>query len=277
MNTKALYCNTMTKAVQPLKQPQRFPASKGDVVAQAAKSSGDGPLPRRRVRGSQKKSPVVMNPHQGAQSGSSTAVGAAAAGLIHEAVLPGDKNVAYGFLNRYRALVLDAGYRPIDVMNWQRAIVMDLLEKADVLEYYDATINSVSEQFFLPAVIRARWYGTNVGRLGRVPLNRRNIMLRDGLKCQYCGKGSNLTLDHVIPQSKGGPNSWENLVTACAPCNTRKGDSTLRELRWKLAKQPKEPSPWDMGIVLPGLGIADIASIPDEWSNYLFGSGSDTD
>jgi 5-methylcytosine-specific restriction endonuclease McrA len=138
----------------------------------------------------------------------------------------------------------------------------------------------VSEQFFVPAVIKAkRQRGKHLGRFGRVPLNRKNIMLRDGLKCQYCGKrgGSNLTLDHVIPQSKGGPNTWQNLVTACGPCNTRKGDSTLRELRWKLLSQPKEPSPWDMGIILASLGMSDLESVPEEWSTYLFSSGSDTD
>lgn len=180
-------------------------------------------------------------------------------------------------LSRYRALILDSAYRPIDVVNWQRAICMDLLEKADVLEYYDATISSVSEDFFLPAVMKARWYGGNIGRLGRVALNRRNIMLRDGLKCQYCGRKNDLTLDHVVPQSKGGPNTWENLVTACAPCNTRKGDSSLKKLRWKLLKTPKEPSPWELGIVLAGLGVGDINKIPDQWSNYLFSSGSEED
>ena len=107
-------------------------------------------------------------------------------------------------LSRYRALILDSSYRPIDVVNWQRAICMDLLSKADVLEYYDATVSSVSAEFFLPAVMRARTYlsGRKVGRLGRVTLNRRNILLRDNFSCQYCGRrgSSGLTLDHVIPQ-----------------------------------------------------------------------------
>ncbi|WPT15217.1 hypothetical protein PSENEW3_00003158 [Picochlorum sp. SENEW3] len=235
---------------------------------------------RSRLRGSKMKnhthSPVLVpqqqqNYQQKQGLSSHAAVGASAAGMTSPA------NVAYNILNRYRALVLDASYRPIDVINWQRAICMELLQKADVLEYYDTAISSVSEQFFLPAVMRARWYGGNVGRFSRVPFNRRNVMLRDGLMCQYCGKTKDLTLDHVIPQSKGGPNTWENLVTACSPCNTRKGDSTLRELRWKLMKKPREPSPWDMGIILSGLGISDVEKVPAEWSNYLFSSGSDTD
>lgn len=202
------------------------------------------------------------------------------AAMVGEIYVPDATPVAHLLTSRYRALVLDASYRPIDIVNWQRAIVLDLLQKADVLEYYDYTVSSVSEQFFVPAVIKAkRQRGKHLGRFGRVPLNRKNIMLRDGLKCQYCGKrgGSNLTLDHVIPQSKGGPNTWQNLVTACGPCNTRKGDSTLRELRWKLLSQPKEPSPWDMGIILASLGMSDLESVPEEWSTYLFSSGSDTD
>lgn len=201
------------------------------------------------------------------------------AAMVGEICVPDATPVAHVLTSRYRALVLDASYRPIDVVNWQRAIVLDLLQKADVLEYYDYTVNSVSEQFFVPAVIKAKRCGKHLGRFGRVPLNRRNIMLRDGLKCQYCGKkgGSNLTLDHVIPQSKGGPNTWQNLVTACGPCNTKKGDSTLRQLRWKLLSQPKEPSPWDMGIILASLGMNNLESVPEEWSTYLFSSGSDTD
>lgn len=177
---------------------------------------------------------------------------------------------ALGVLSRYRALVLDSAYRPIDVVHWQRAICMDVLQKVDVLEYYDYTINSVKEQFFLPAVMRARWYGGNTTRLNRVPLSRRNIMIRDECMCQYCGSKSNLTLDHVIPQSKGGPNSWTNLVTACSPCNTKKGDKTLKQLKWKLAKQPKEPSPWELTQVLAAVGVGDVKSVPPEWASYLF-------
>lgn len=216
---------------------------------------------------------------QRSQRGNTRSASSTPAALVVEPCLPGATPVAHLLTSRYRALVLDASYRPIDIVNWQRAIVLDLLQKADVLEYYDYTVNSVSEQFFVPAVIRAKRCGKYVGRFGRVPLNRKNIMLRDGLKCQYCGKrgSSNLTLDHVMPQSKGGPNTWDNLVTACGPCNTRKGDSTLRELRWKLLSQPKEPSPWDMGIILASLGMNNLESVPEEWSNYLFSSGSDTD
>lgn len=220
-----------------------------------------------------RSSPVIQE--RGLQH-SSLSSAAATGGVIAPLTSGSLERSPLQILSRYRALVLDSAYRPIDVVNWQRAVCLDLLDKADVLEYYDATISSVSEEFFLPAVMRTRWYAGRLGRLNRVPLNRRNVMLRDGLTCQYCGKaGGDLTLDHVIPQSKGGPNTWDNLVAACAPCNTKKGDSTLRQLRWKLAKKPKEPSPFELNIVLAGLGVGDVKKIPAEWSSYLFSSNSD--
>jgi 5-methylcytosine-specific restriction endonuclease McrA len=156
---------------------------------------------------------------------------------------------------------------------------MDLLEKADVLEYYDATISSTREEYYLPAVMKARWY--NGKKPIRVALSRRNILLRDKLCCQYCGKSGkhgavSLTLDHVIPQSKGGGNTWDNLVTACAPCNTKKGDKTLRQLKWKLKKEPQEPSAWELDLVLASVGAGDLKSIPEEWAGYLFYEKSST-
>lgn len=199
------------------------------------------------------------------------------AGASLQAAAPGPRSPHV--LSRYRALVVDAAYRPIDVVNWQRAICMDLMEKAEVLEYYDATVCSPSIEFYLPAVMKTRWYGGS--RAMRVAFNRRNILLRDKLCCQYCGRsgggagGALLTLDHVVPASKGGQNTWENLVTACAPCNTKKGDKTLRQLGWRLKKEPREPSPWEMDLVLSSVGAGDLKNVPEEWSNYLFYGGNE--
>ena len=192
-----------------------------------------------------------------------------------------------GFLSqsRYRALVLDPGMQPIDVVNWQRALVLDMLAKVEVLEYYqDVTVNSVSAEFFLPAVLMAKQVGKNASKFARVPLNRRNIMIRDNLTCQYCGTKPSrgklmggLTLDHIVPQCRGGENSWTNLVTACGPCNTRKGHQSLKELKWKLMSVPKEPSPFDLTMQLAMLGLGPVSDIPEEWSNYLFSSGSESE
>ena len=149
-------------------------------------------------------------------------------------------------------------------------------EKADVLEYYDTTISSSRADFYLPAVMKARWYNSRGNRRGlKVALSRRNILLRDDFTCQYCqknGKSGNvlLTLDHVMPSCKGGDNSWGNLVTACNPCNSKKGDKTLKQLKWKLLKEPKEPSPWELDLVLSSIGAGEIKNVPEEWSSYLF-------
>ncbi len=230
--------------------------------------------------------------------------------------------------SRYRALVLDPGMQPIDVVNWQRALVLDMLAKVEVLEYYQGvTVNSVSAEFFLPAVLMAKKVGRNASKFSRVPLNRRNIMIRDNLTCQYCGKKpsrgkvmSGLTLDHIVPQCRNGgvralgvvalpvvsvlrppgsprppvrhsdllvvspllalQNTWTNLVTACSACNTRKADRLLSELNsMKLLSTPKEPSPFDltMQLAMLGLGHGHLSDIPEEWSNYLFLSGEDSD
>jgi len=190
--------------------------------------------------------------------------------------------------SRYRALVLDPGMQPIDVVNWQRALVLDMLAKVEVLEYYqDVTVNSVSAEFFLPAVLMAKKVGRNASKFSRVPLNRRNIMIRDNLTCQYCGKKPSrgklmggLTLDHIVPQSRNGGNTWTNLVTACSACNTRKADRLLSELKsMKLLSTPKEPSPFDltMQLAMLGFGHSQLDDIPEEWSNYLFTSGEDSD
>jgi 5-methylcytosine-specific restriction endonuclease McrA len=163
------------------------------------------------------------------------------------------------------------------VVNWQRAIVMDLLDRADVLEYYDCAVSSVSATFALPAVVRSRWRSSGAARAGGagVPLNRRNIMTRDRNRCCYCGVEAAharepLTLDHIVPTSRGGENSWTNLVTCCMPCNQRKGDKLLKQLPgWRLRTQPREPSPWELDLVLAAIGAGDARSTPEEWQGYL--------
>ncbi|PSC70708.1 HNH endonuclease [Micractinium conductrix] len=146
------------------------------------------------------------------------------------------------------------------------------MEKAEVLEYYeDASVRTVQLEYFLPAVLRVR-RSRPYKRHDRVALNRHNVLLRDGFACQYCGSGRDLTLDHVVPQSRGGPNSWENLVACCSPCNSKKGDKSLSQLRWKLRQHPKEPSPHEMEFLLStvlGGSAAGLESLPTQWTNYI--------
>lgn len=85
---------------------------------------------------------------------------------------------------------------------------------------------------------------------------------------RYCGSRADLTLDHVVPVSKGGKNRWDNLVSACGPCNQRKGNLTLKSLRWKLKAEPREPSPYEIGFVL-GISQNDVDRPPPEWEPYI--------
>eukprot|EP01025_Chloroclados_australasicus_P032811 TRINITY_DN3333_c0_g1_i1.p1 TRINITY_DN3333_c0_g1~~TRINITY_DN3333_c0_g1_i1.p1 ORF type:complete len:265 (+),score=4.12 TRINITY_DN3333_c0_g1_i1:429-1223(+) len=170
-------------------------------------------------------------------------------------------------LSRYRALVLDSAYQPVEVINWQRAICMDIVGKVDVLEYYDITVNSSSDEFYLPAVVRVRIYIQKFKQCGP-PITRKNILIRDRHMCQYCGSQDNLSIDHLIPVSKGGSWAWNNLVTACQVCNNKKGDKTLEQLGWKLKKIPKTPSLSD-GAFVSGRTISRDCQPPEEWQNYL--------
>lgn len=164
-----------------------------------------------------------------------------------------------------RTLVLDAAFRPLHAVRWQRAMVLDLLDRVDVLEYYDAVVRTSRDAFPLPAVVRHRGFVRKGPR--RVALTRRNILARDGATCQYCGVRPglrHLTLDHVLPSSRGGPSTWENLVVACGPCNRRKGDRTPREAGMPLARLPRRPEVLSLGREgMFGGGM------PAEWADYL--------
>ena len=136
-------------------------------------------------------------------------------------------------LSQFRALVLDVSYRPIDTLPWTRAIVLDFFDKVDVLEYYDSFVRSARDYHYLPAVVRVKFYVKKLqGAFDRgVPLTRKNVYARDEHSCQYCGSKSNLTLDHVIPVSKGGGTTWDNIVCACNKCNQKKGDKLLKQCK----------------------------------------------
>ena len=118
-------------------------------------------------------------------------------------------------------LVLNASYEPLNITSWRRAIVLLLKGKAEQIEHSGKYI---LPDFPLPTVIRLRYYVRVPYK--DIPLTRRNIMHRDSNSCQYCGDtGDDLTLDHVLPRSRGGPETWENLVTACVRCNEAESGS----------------------------------------------------
>ena len=128
-----------------------------------------------------------------------------------------------------RVLVLNATYEPINVCTVRRAVVLLLKEKAELVERGRWELHSESSTLARPVVIRLVTY-VNVPRdAHRRKITRRAVFARDSWTCQYCGSRSNLTVDHVIPRSKGGSSSWENIVASCAPCNRRKGDRLPRQ------------------------------------------------
>lgn len=140
-----------------------------------------------------------------------------------------------------RVLVLNLDHYPIAVVPVQKAMVLLLLEKADLLSSYaQLEIRTVTRSFAYPAVIRLAKY-KQIPYKG-VLLNRANLFRRDRGQCQYCGSTKQLTIDHVIPRSKGGKTSWTNLVTACSRCNVGKGDKSLEQAGLMLKVAPFVPS-----------------------------------
>lgn len=169
-------------------------------------------------------------------------------------------------------LVLNADYRPHAVVSWQRALSYLVSEKARVVEEYeDWEVSSPSVTFKVPSVIVLVKY---VVFRQDVKFNRANIYARDNHQCQYCGKkaGSghklsfgDLTFDHVVPRSKGGETSWENIVTSCSTCNSKKANRTPREAGMALLNTPKKPR-----RVNNVEFTMSRRSVPDAWRDYLY-------
>jgi len=140
-------------------------------------------------------------------------------------------------------LVLNATYEPLNVVSVRRAIVLLLKEKAEIVEAAEAVIRSEHLSLPVPLVIRLVTYIRVPRRFG-LPVSRRTVLARDRYTCQYCGSQpgkAQLTVDHVIPRSRGGKTVWENVVIACAACNRRKGDRTPEEAGMRLLSKPTRP------------------------------------
>jgi 5-methylcytosine-specific restriction endonuclease McrA len=140
-----------------------------------------------------------------------------------------------------RVLVLNATYEPINVCSIRRAVVLLLKERAEMVERGTRALHSESWQLSRPVVIRLMTYVRIPRQAHRRKITRRAVFARDGWACQYCGSRSNLTVDHVIPRSKGGESSWENIVASCGPCNRRKGDRLPDQVGMELRSAPRTP------------------------------------
>ena len=183
-------------------------------------------------------------------------------------------------------LLLNADYSPVRVLDWRRAVTLLLDDKAVLVEpYAGRLIRSPSTTLPWPAVVNLKHYARH---RGKVRFNRQNVLARDGWSCQYCNRAPrsstgrpitvDLTLDHVVPRSRSKEGrvqlpwngkrvpvtSWQNVVTACRPCNQRKADKTLEQAGLRLRQWPRRPTPWE-GVQL----LFSRVTIPDEWKSYL--------
>ncbi|WOF23890.1 HNH endonuclease [Microbacterium betulae] len=139
-----------------------------------------------------------------------------------------------------RTLVLNAGYEPLAVVSFKRALVLVMNEKATIVERVEGEpVWGTRAVYDRPAVIVLTRY-VRVPSARRSPVTRRGVLRRDGFRCGYCGSSAT-TIDHVLPRSRGGKDSWENLVACCLRCNNVKSDRTPQEMGWKLRIAPSAP------------------------------------
>lgn len=164
-----------------------------------------------------------------------------------------------------RTLLLNSWYMPSKILRWEDAIKMKYEGTVDVLAEYDETVSSPSVTWHIPAVVRTR---TKRGRMKTgVRFSKINVLTRDNYTCLYCGKRfpmKQLTKDHVVPRSAGGRTTWENIVTACKSCNSRKDDKTCDEAGMWPIKPPHRPA------TLPLTGpLINRDEAPAEWLPFL--------
>lgn len=169
----------------------------------------------------------------------------------------------------WKTLLLDAGYKPLKIINWMKAIELLLSGKAEIVEVYnDIPIRSTNLTLQLPSILRL--VKSFKKQKEKVKFSRYNVFYRDEWTCQYCyekKKTEELTFDHVIPKSRRTPDSgksWENIVTACWKCNGKKGNKTPDEAGMKLLKKPVKPS-WTPQLIIKLKGTE-----PESWLSYIY-------
>lgn len=158
-----------------------------------------------------------------------------------------------------RVLVLNASYEPLNLVNVKRAVILVLKDKAEIIEERGEYLHSERMIMPFPTVIRLVYY-VSVPCRG-VSLSRRAVFLRDRHTCQYCGEGAE-SIDHVIPRSRGGQHTWDNVVAACRRCNTRKMNRLPSEAGLRLSHKPAPPHDhiWIFSLA---------ADIHPTWEPYL--------
>src|SRR5579864_6871673 len=159
-----------------------------------------------------------------------------------------------------RALVLNASYEPLCVVSKRRALMLVLDGKAEQLTSTDRYFHSERDEWPEPSIVRLSYY-VKVPYQACVALNRRAVFVRDGHRCQYCNAPAE-NIDHVIPRSRGGGHTWDNVVAACRPCNARKMDRFLHETNMHLRRPPRAPREriWI---------LASVGAVRPDWEPYL--------
>ena len=160
-----------------------------------------------------------------------------------------------------QVLVLNSTYEPVNVCSARRALVLLLKGRAESLESATQQMRSERACYAAPVVIRLNEY-VHVPRPEGRRFSRRAILARDGYRCQYCGSTRHLTIDHLVPRSRGGTNSWDNMVTSCSACNVRKGASLPSEIGMAPSRMPRPPAAGD--FVLAAQRV-----VPEAWRPYL--------
>jgi 5-methylcytosine-specific restriction endonuclease McrA len=165
-------------------------------------------------------------------------------------------------------LLLNATYEPLTIVDWQRAITLWCSGKVEIIAEHDREVRAVTFTFKLPSVVRLLRFVRVRGLDHVVPFTRANIYRRDDYECQYCGgafASEDLTFDHVVPAAQGGRRDWTNIVTACVPCNKRKGARTPQEAGMLLRRTPRKPVASLVFRVSLG-----IRQTPASWRDYLY-------
>ena len=158
-------------------------------------------------------------------------------------------------------LVLNQNYQPLNICNVRRAVVLLTRGKAELMENGRGHISSISATFAIPSVIRLQHMVKRP--LVRRRLSRRAVFVRDRFTCQYCARETrSLTLDHIMPRSRGGPHVWNNVVSACIPCNHRKAGLTPKEAGMRLRREPVVPRP-------DPFYMFHHRNILDEWRQFI--------
>lgn len=164
---------------------------------------------------------------------------------------------------RRKVLLLNSSYEPIDSLDMERAMILILNNKVEILHINpERKIRTVTVVFPYPEVVRLKKYVHWKRRT--MTATKRNILIRDNFTCQYCGSKKNLTIDHILPVSRGGENTWKNMVAACNSCNNVKADRTPEEAGMVLAKKPFIP-----GVLSPYISYAKHYGM-DSWKDYIF-------